>query len=53
METGTAAGERQFRFAQRQIFQSLTIVEVRHTVQGELLGSERMVKSRFLPVIAE
>lgn len=41
VETETATSERQFRFAQRQIFQSLSIVEVGQTVQGELLGARQ------------
>ena len=38
VQAGTAAGERQFRFGQRQILQLLPVVEVGQTVQGELLG---------------
>src|ERR1039457_4822 len=38
MEAGTTTGERQFRLAQRQIFQSLPVVEVGQAVQGELFG---------------
>src|SRR5256885_1645453 len=38
METRPAAGERQFGFSQRQVFQPLGVVEVRQAVQGFLLG---------------
>jgi hypothetical protein len=38
MKAGATAGERQFRFRQRQIFQSLPIVEVGQAIQGELLS---------------
>ena len=45
VKAGTTTGKGQFRFAQRQIFQSLPIVEVRQTVQGELLGVRQDGKS--------
>ena len=38
VQAGTAAGERQFRFGQRQILRLLPVIEVGQTVQGELLG---------------
>ncbi len=38
VQTWTAAGERQFLFGQRQLIQSLPIVEVWQAVQGELLS---------------
>ncbi len=36
--SGPAAGERQFGFGQRKVFQPLGVVEIRQAVQGFLLG---------------
>lgn len=37
-KAGTAAGKRQFRFSQRQVFQPLDFIEIWQTVQSFLLG---------------
>jgi hypothetical protein len=35
----TTAGQRQFRFIQRQKLQSLSIIEIRESIQSFLLGT--------------